>query len=58
MNFFCSQGFFVNLNFKKGLKINFRIITKNQAADLKMGSPEKSILEPMGLTSLTRQPGS
>ena len=38
--------------------MNFRIITKNHAADSKIGSSQKSILEPMGLTSPTRQPGS
>ena len=42
MNFFFAvKDFFVNLNFKKGLKINFRIITKNHAADSKIGSIRK-----------------
>ena len=41
-----------------GVKMNFRIITKIHAADSKIGFPQKSILEPMGLTSPTRQPGS
>ena len=40
------------------VKINLRIIPKNHTADSKKGDPEKSILEPMGLTSPTRQPGS
>ena len=31
-----------------GIKMNSRIITKNQAADSKIRSPQKSILEPMG----------
>ena len=44
------------LTAKMGLKMNFRMITKNHGADSKIGSPEKSILEPAGLT--TRQPGS
>ena len=43
---------------KMSVKMNFRIITKNHAADSKIGSSQKSILEPMGLTSPTRQPGS
>ena len=38
--------------------MNFRIRTKNHTADSKMGPPIKSILEPMRLTSPTRQPGS
>ena len=36
--------------------MNFRIITKNHATDSKMGTPNKSILEPMGLTSPIQQP--
>ena len=36
------------------VKINLRIIMKNNAADSKIGSPLKSILEPIGLTSPTR----
>ena len=31
--------------------MNFRVITKNHAADSKMSSAKKSILEPIGLTS-------
>ena len=42
---------------KMGAKMNFRMITKNHAAVSKIGSPKKSILEPMGLTSPTRKPG-
>ena len=38
--------------------MNSRIITKNHAADSKIGSPLKSILEPIGLTSPSRQPGN
>ena len=59
MNFFLFQGiFFVNLEFEMGVKMNFRIITKNHAADSKIGAFIKSILESMGLMSPTRQPGS
>ena len=38
--------------------MNSKIITKNDATDSKIGIPEKWILEPMGLASPTRQPGS
>ena len=38
--------------------MNLRIITNNHAADPKRGSLLKSILEPIGLTSPSRQPGS
>ena len=40
------------------VKMNLRIITKNLAAESKIGSPLKLILEPIRLTSPTRQPGS
>ena len=52
------QFFFMNLDLKMGVKMNFRIITKNHAADSKTGFPEKPILEPIGLPSPTRQLGS
>ena len=59
MKFFWCQGFFfVNFDFKNGCKMNLRIITKNLAPNSKIRSPLKSILEPIGLTSPTRQPGS
>ena len=32
-----------------GVKMNFRIITKNHEANSKIGSPKKSILEPLRL---------
>ena len=38
--------------------MNFRVITKNLAADSKIESPKKSISEPLGLTSPARQPES
>ena len=38
--------------------MNLRIKAKNHAADSKIGSPLKSILEPIGLTSPPRQSGS
>ena len=38
--------------------MNLRIITKNHAADSKIGFPLKSILELIRLTSPTRQPGA
>ena len=38
--------------------MNLTIITKNHAADSKIGSPLKSISESIGLTSPTRQLGS
>ena len=37
--FWCQICFPVNFDFKNGCKINFRIITKNNAADSKIGSP-------------------
>ena len=40
------------------VKMNLRIMTKNHAADIKIGSPLKSNLEPIGLTSPSRQPES
>ena len=43
---------------KMDVKINLRITTKNHVADSKIGSPLKSILEPIELTSSFRQPGS
>ena len=43
---------------KMNVKMNLRIRTKNHAADSQIGSPLKSILEPIGLTSPTREPGS
>ena len=43
---------------KMGVRINFRIITKNPATDSRMRSLKKSISEPMGLRGSTRQPGS
>ena len=36
------------------VKISLGIITKYHAADLNIGSPLKSILEPIGLKSLSR----
>ena len=57
--FFDVKEFFTLISISKtDEKMNLRIITKNRAADSKIGSPSKSILEPMGLTSPTRQPGS
>ena len=38
--------------------MNLRIITKNHEADSKIGFSQKSILEPIGFRSPTRQPGS
>ena len=53
MKFFRYQGvFFVYYDFKNGCKINFRIITNNHAADSKIRSHKKSILEPIGPDSL------
>ena len=43
---------------KMGVKMNFRIISKNHATDSKIRSPQNSILDPIELTSPTRQPGS
>ena len=59
MNFFfvSKNFFFVNFDFKNECKNNLRKIMKNLAADSIIGSPLKSILEPIGLTSPTRQPG-
>ena len=37
-----------------GVEKNFRLITKNHAADSKIGSLKKSILKPKGLTSPIR----
>ena len=59
MIFLCVKEFFSWIWISKmGVKMNFRIISKNHAADSKIGSPQKSILEPMGLTSLIRKPES
>ena len=59
MKFFWCQGIFSFIMIPKMCgKIKFRIITKNHAADSKIRSPKKSILEPMRLTSPNRQPGS
>ena len=35
-----------------GLTMNFRIITKNHAADSKIGPQKKSILEPLRIMSI------
>ena len=48
----------MNFDFKNGRKMNLRAIKKNRAADSKIESPLKSILEPIGLTSPSRQHGS
>ena len=59
MKFFSVKEFFSWILISKiDVKLNLRIITKNHAADSKKGPPLKSILEPIGLTSPTRQPGS
>ena len=50
--------FFVNLISKMDAEINLTIISKNLAVDSKIGPPFKSILEPIGLTSPSRQPWS
>ena len=42
----------MHYDFKNGCKINFRIITNNHAADSKIRSLKKSILEPIGPDSL------
>ena len=39
--FWCQGIFFVDFYFKNGGKMNLRIITKNHAADSKIGSPLK-----------------
>ena len=58
-NFFGVKEFFPWILISKmDVKMNLRVITKNHAADLKIGSPFKSILEPIALTSPSRQPGS
>ena len=52
MKFFGVKEFFSGIMISKmGVKMNFRITTKNHAADSKIESSQKSILEPMGLTS-------
>ena len=43
MNFLMSENFFINFDFKNGVKINSRIITKNHAADPRIGFLTKSI---------------
>ena len=59
MKFFWRQGIFSCIMIlKMGVKMNLRIITKNHTADSKIRSPKKSISEPSGLTSSTRQLGS
>ena len=59
MKFFGAKKFFSCIMISKmGVKMNLRIITKNDATDSKKRGPKKSILEPMGHTSPTRQPGS
>ena len=58
-NFFGTKEFFSWILISKiNVKMNLRIITKTHIADSKIGSLLKSILEPIGLTSQTRQPGS
>ena len=40
--------FFMNFDLKIGVKMNFRIITKNIAADQEIRFPTKSISKPYG----------
>ena len=58
-NFFRVKEFFWRIMIlKRGVKMNFRIITKNHAADSKIKSSQKIDFRLIGLTSPTRQPGS
>ena len=38
---FVTRFFFMNFDFKMGVKLNFRIIIKNQAADPEKDLPDK-----------------
>ena len=59
MKFFSCQGiFFREFDFKNQCKNEFQNNNQNNAADSKIVSPLKSILEPIGLTSPSQQPGS
>ena len=46
MKFFGVKEFFIHFELKMGVKMNFRIIPKNHAADPEIGSLTKSISMP------------
>ena len=48
MIFFRVKDFFMIFDFKMGVKMNLRIITKNHAADSKIGFLKKSISKSNG----------
>ena len=43
----CQEIFLVKFVSKMDVEMNFRIITKNHAAGSKIGTPQKSSLEPL-----------
>ena len=47
----------MNFELKIAVKMNLRMITKNHAADPKIGFPRKPILKPYGHSSPCRQRG-
>ena len=52
-----SRIFYRNVDYKKGIKMNLRIIMKKYGADPEIGFLKKSFSKPIGLTSLLRQRG-
>ena len=58
MIFFRVKDFFMIFDFKMGVKMNLRIITKNHAADPEIGFLTKSISKPMVTQRPCRQRGS
>ena len=58
MIFFGEKEFFVDFDFKNGCKNQFQENNEKSCSWFKNKLPQISILEPMGLASPIRQPGS